>query len=1176
MKESALKGQPTFRASKRTTTEDVLDSPSFKKWFKGSKVVDENGKPLVMYHGTEHDFENFDTRFGSYFSSNTEYVEPYASKPFSPKDKVTGVTIGANIKPVYLSLKNPKILIDPRDEGEQEEYRSKPYEELKAEGYDGAIIKWGWGEVEAYALEPTQIKSIFNKGTFNPHDPKISFHIAEKDLVTPLAKIYQQQKGNKKRYTKKNFEDDLIRLGYQDDEIRTAMDLFGIIRIKQIETTDPTPIEKELKKIQKRHTTRSELKPRIKRAYRIGAQEKEKEILKLQKMVTKYARDNMPVGEYKKSEVTGLLAKVRDAKRYREMISAFERIDRVIDKVEKRSALSSWNKAIKKKAKVKKVKGIPQGQVGSEVQDIVNKIRAIYKLDQATVEDKRNALLDSISKNEDGEPTEEQTINLNINMMYGAIRDKTPQEITEATNFFNELVDEGRMMVIQDQEAYKQRMAEVKAEILDIITGGAGTQSQSGAQRIGLKKEGKVADLKELVSHIDSANQSLEYLFDKLSRLDKTSKPLESYINEYFMPKVRQARIAEYNGLVEMQKMLMEKAEEIFGVKGRKLTQRLNQNTVDKIRVDHKDGAEGSSTYSELTYNQAYKKWMELQDPTLHKTFESMGWNIFKTQRQIEGQLPADVLKWAKWQLNEFYPMYYQRVNETFRKRFNINMPFNPVYSPISRRVGSRADEGDDTLNKSKSPMGSMTSMGSLKARVSNTEELTWIDGDTTIMRHIVEMEHFIHYTQVMRELRSVFMSRDVSNAIIDFHGKEISRILNKFMDDIARGGVDQSNNVYWMDWLRGNFSRSSVGLNTVVFLKQLASIPAYMADIPMLSWSKEFAKVFNPIEFRRMYKTLSKSEMLKMRYDKGFERDMVEALKNTKPGKVITGANLFNNLAYALTRMGDLTAIAFGGWAVYKYHYKQALKDGKTRQEAKNFAMKKFEEATLRSQQASNVEDLSDFARRGSLYKLFTMFMTSPNQYYRMVIGGYRNLFAGRGSKSENVRKIFVGQFLLPTLFQYISNGFEWDNEDQAISIFLFPFSGLLFLSQPVEFLIRSFSEKTYPMGTIEIFSFAEDWGRAFKRAVNDKKFTTEKTLKIADDFISGTSKIVGVPYAPVMRTGKGIVKVAKGEAEKPIREAIGFRFDKGKKKKKKIQYKTSKGKLITTRQGSKPNFAQ
>ena len=61
-------------------------------------------------------------------------------------------------------------------------------------------------------------------------------------------------------------------------------------------------------------------------------------------------------------------------------------------------------------------------------------------------------------------------------------------------------------------------------------------------------------------------------------------------------------------------------------------------------------------------------------------------------------------------------------------------------------------------------------------------------------------------------------------------------------------------------------------------------------------------------------------------------------------------------------------------------------------------------------------------------------------------------------------------------------------------------------------------------------------------------------------------------------MRTGKGIVKVAKGEAEKPIREAIGFRFDKGKKKKKKkkIQYKTSKGKLITTRQGSEPNFAQ
>lgn len=39
---------------------DPTDSPDFQRWFEGSKVVDEDGEPIVMYHGTTHAFEAFD------------------------------------------------------------------------------------------------------------------------------------------------------------------------------------------------------------------------------------------------------------------------------------------------------------------------------------------------------------------------------------------------------------------------------------------------------------------------------------------------------------------------------------------------------------------------------------------------------------------------------------------------------------------------------------------------------------------------------------------------------------------------------------------------------------------------------------------------------------------------------------------------------------------------------------------------------------------------------------------------------------------------------------------------------------------------------------------------------------------------------------------------------------
>jgi hypothetical protein len=43
----------------RTNKAPPVDSPAFKKWFGNSKIVDSNGQPIVMYHGTAYDIEKF-------------------------------------------------------------------------------------------------------------------------------------------------------------------------------------------------------------------------------------------------------------------------------------------------------------------------------------------------------------------------------------------------------------------------------------------------------------------------------------------------------------------------------------------------------------------------------------------------------------------------------------------------------------------------------------------------------------------------------------------------------------------------------------------------------------------------------------------------------------------------------------------------------------------------------------------------------------------------------------------------------------------------------------------------------------------------------------------------------------------------------------------------------------
>lgn len=167
--------------AKQTTTVKQTSTPEFKRWFGDSKVVDEDGEPLVVYHGTSADFTEFSPRRSDrpdiWFTSSPEFAGVYAG--------LTGES-GGNIKPVYLSMKNPVY-------GEPGNPVTIP--EAIRTGHDGFIYK-DLADKEKKAktfivLSPTQIKSaIGNQGTFDPKDPIIThaegrwqFHATDQKLT---------------------------------------------------------------------------------------------------------------------------------------------------------------------------------------------------------------------------------------------------------------------------------------------------------------------------------------------------------------------------------------------------------------------------------------------------------------------------------------------------------------------------------------------------------------------------------------------------------------------------------------------------------------------------------------------------------------------------------------------------------------------------------------------------------------------------------------------------------------------------------------------------------------------------------------------------------------------------------------------------------------------------------
>jgi hypothetical protein len=201
------------------------ESSAFKKWFGNSKVVDDNGDPLVMYHGTDKDFNVFENRGGK-VSVLFSTFDVDRKGFFFAKDKGLSLEYGSKLVPVYLSIQKPANFLDSKEwpkikeglveRGWNERYLdrtdawelfdvdesndgAKLIKDLKSMGYDGAIIEepsWqdenGEYGVSHVAFDNTQIKSATgNVGTFDATNPDIRYSPSrqEPDIKAAAASI---------------------------------------------------------------------------------------------------------------------------------------------------------------------------------------------------------------------------------------------------------------------------------------------------------------------------------------------------------------------------------------------------------------------------------------------------------------------------------------------------------------------------------------------------------------------------------------------------------------------------------------------------------------------------------------------------------------------------------------------------------------------------------------------------------------------------------------------------------------------------------------------------------------------------------------------------------------------------------------------------------------------------
>ena len=177
----------------------LVRTPEFKAWFgdwendpeNASKVVDENGEPLPVYHGTTEDFTTFQEK--PYFTDDYMNADGYAN--------------GEIVIEAFLKLKNPLII----------NAKGRKWDDLKSkygtstrdivgaldqEKYDGVIfykINDNWFDDEGepqnvYNVnKPSQIKLGDGRNTtFDPYNADIRFRDGGQINSSPFMEWYSQ------------------------------------------------------------------------------------------------------------------------------------------------------------------------------------------------------------------------------------------------------------------------------------------------------------------------------------------------------------------------------------------------------------------------------------------------------------------------------------------------------------------------------------------------------------------------------------------------------------------------------------------------------------------------------------------------------------------------------------------------------------------------------------------------------------------------------------------------------------------------------------------------------------------------------------------------------------------------------------------------------------------------
>ena len=761
------------------------------------------------------------------------------------------------------------------------------------------------------------------------------------------------------------------------------------------------------------------------------------------------------------------------------------------------------------------------------------------------------------------------------------------QELSDVNNSLEEIIVGGRQRLEDEvqaaREEYERQLSiaweDITKEKVDASTQEGKNQIARTTNYLVSKEEIKATQnvLKRIMRGISNniaeifiSHEALDGLMDKISLMP--GELFGGKLKELVYERVNEGTRLFKARKMAIEKLIMDELKKIYGknyakqmVKNRKTVYNKIYKDADAVKkaqkkynadktIENKDAlrrVEIENNIEGVTYasqEQLYYLYNQYKDPANHPTFKRMwGDNYEKIAEQVENALTPAITRFADWQVNELFPMLYPHYNKTYRKIYRTNMPQNEHYAGTLYREGIVPEPLD--LLSGKNIYNTTVGASSTIARVENTNPIKSMMGTDVLMTYITDMEYFAAMAEPIRDIDKLFTNDYVKKAIESIHGKKTYSLIKDSIQRLANRGVRTNLSNSIINGFNNVFIFSRLGFNPTIMIKQLTSMFTYANDIGINNWVKYGFK--NMPQLKKLWKEVqSNSPYLQDRRYNGIMRH-IESYSEKQMQSFIpnrTKSWMINFLMWS-TKTGDMGAIMLGGLPNYSYYKAQYKKKNPnaTEQEVINYAIKKFESDTKRTQQSVDLQDKDVFQTSDPLVRAMNMFLTTPKQYLRKEIQATRNLWrkfkaadrkAGKGTLWENIRSFIMYHVFMPVLFQFAVMGFKIDEEedwwDISRAAIIGNFNALFILGDLIQGAGDFFTGKPWAgedTGSLGVFNIAREMFQTARSFVTAKsKDTKEKYLK---KLILESLTITGLPSYQIDKFIKNYSKVLTGDVD-------------------------------------------